>query len=421
MLDSVGNFLESTLGSFPILLSVQVIAFSIKLIFFIVLIRNISSTITARKPSLFILLVLLGGMFGDCSWILKLTHNLFFSESSYQPVLFLTRISWAMAVVQYQSLALFIESLVQKPFKISLRHKIFLIMSGGFILFFLGLAFFHFHRFELFQRASFEYAILRLAPLYMIFPLMLSSLFYTIRKLHSQKTPRILHRQLIIFIKAVITPYLIVDFIQVCPSNLSSSWLSYWITNSYAVITVSTILLTYAIFYCARKMMGLRFLNMRKHVKSHTHFSFIENFTDVFEQLNNALSLKELIHITQALFKDAFVLPARSISLHLRPFDAKSAQECIDYEQAAIEEKVETIIDADNTELSAYLKRSKILIYDELEFNNFYEENQKTTVVLNLLDSINADIFLPIYKHKKIIAYATQKSGYNNHQRKRDA
>ena len=85
----------------------------------------------------------------------------------------------------------------------------------------------------------------------------------------------------------------------------------------------------------------------------------------IFEQLNNALSLKELIHITQTLFKDAFKLPARSISLHLRPFDTHSAQECFAYSQAAIEKKVEIIIDSEETELSTYLKKSKILIYEE--------------------------------------------------------
>jgi len=405
MIHATKNFLESTLGSFPFLLMVHSIAFAIKLIIFIFLIRHKSNTSTARKSTYLLLLVLLGAHLEDFSWIAKLIYHLFFEGASYQPILFISRIAWAFTIVQYQAFSLFIECLITKPFKLSIRHKIFLTISSIFIVYFLGTAIFHFRNFEVKDRSWLEFALLRVAALYMLIPLMLSCMYSLVRKLKRERIPRILRKQLNLFLKAVMAPYLISDFVQTCPYNLTSSWITYWATNSYAFISISTILLTYAIFYCARKMMGLRFLNMSKHVKSPIESSFINNFKDVFEQLNNAMSLNEIIHITQSRFKDAFRLSTRSISLYLRPFDTRSAQECHTTEFIEIEKKVESVIDSKETELSTYIKKSKILIYDELDFNNFYEEKQKTTAVLQFLDSINADIFLPIFNQQKIIGY----------------
>ncbi len=416
MLHSMSFFIESILGSFPFLLFVQSIAFTLKLIFFIFLFRHRPSANTARKSTYFLLAVLLGGIFEDFAWIAKLIHNLFFYDLSYKYILFITRIAWAFTIIQYQSLSLFIEHLIQKPFQFSLRHKIFFTISAAFSLFFLCIAIFQFNTFAPNQRSPIEFAILRICALYVLLPLMLSCIFHIARKLKKQKIPRLLRRQLNIFLRAVITPYLISDFIQTCPSNSSSSWITHWVPNSYAIISVSSLLLTYAIFYCARKLMGLRFLNMSNHVVSPIQFNVVDKFKDFFEQLNNSMSFKELIHITQSLFKDAFQLPARSISLHLRPFDAHSAQECCNHENAAIEKNIETIIDAKNTDLSRFLKKSKILIYDELDFSNFYDEKQHIKAVLQFLDNINADIFLPIFKHQKIIGYIIIEQNARPHQ-----
>lgn len=405
MLDTIKNFLELTLGNYPTMLTIESIALTIKVVFFVFVAKHKSRATHARISTNLLLCVLLGAMLPDLAWIVKIIHILFFSQSSYQPVLFVSRIAWAFIIIQYQALSLFIESLVQKPFKLSFRHKFFLTISSTLVLYFLGTAFFQFNVYKLSSRKWYEFTMMRIVALYMLLPLMLSCLLHIFRKLKNKKIPRILHKQFSILLSAVIAPYLISDFIQTCPSNLSSSWLAQWTANSHAVISISTLLLTYAIFYCARKMMGLRFLNMSNHIQSPIQFSFIDNFKDVFEQLNNAMSLKELIHITQTLFKDAFRLPSRSISLHLRPFDTKSAQECNIYEHEEIEKKIEGIIDSDQSFVSSYLKKSKILIYDELEFNNFYEEKPSTTATLQFLDKINADIFLPIFKNHTIIGY----------------
>jgi hypothetical protein len=55
--------------------------------------------------------------------------------------------------------------------------------------------------------------------------------------------------------------------------------------------------------------------------------------------------------------------------------------------------------------IGSLLKESKIFIKDEIEFSNFYDEKTHRIEILNFLDSINADIFLPIYERQSITAY----------------
>jgi transcriptional regulator of acetoin/glycerol metabolism len=51
------------------------------------------------------------------------------------------------------------------------------------------------------------------------------------------------------------------------------------------------------------------------------------------------------------------------------------------------------------------MQTAKILIHDEIAFNNFYEETKETAALLRFLETINADIFLPIYEKDKLIGY----------------
>jgi len=250
--------------------------------------------------------------------------------------------------------------------------------------------------------------IMRITALYKFFPLIACGVFSTVIKLRSSKVPRILRKQLTLLIKVIVVPLMICEFLQVYPTNYSSNWGSNWFFDSYVGLNISTILLTYALFYCSRQIIRLRFLNMDKHVRSPIHLNFMNKFTDLFEQLNNALNLHELTHTTQRLLQEAFSVPVRSIKIYIRPCNESNANQYTEetnYDQDSIEKTVEAIINTKDTNLLSYIKQSKILIYDEIDFNNFYEENQATTATLKFLDNINADIFLPIYKNEKIIAY----------------
>ncbi|MGE0207129.1 MAG: sigma 54-interacting transcriptional regulator, partial [Candidatus Babeliales bacterium] len=174
-------------------------------------------------------------------------------------------------------------------------------------------------------------------------------------------------------------------------------------------VTVSTGLLTFAFYFCARKMMGLRFLNFNNHVHSPKTYNFIDDFKDVLEQLGHVSSTKELSHISQAFFKGAFNIQPSRVSLYIRKLQATENDQTSESEQLP-SSSIETVVEAfisrhESCNIAPFLRQTKILITDEIAFSNFYDETSITKEVLQFLYDINADIFLPIYEKNTIIAY----------------
>ena len=96
-------------------------------------------------------------------------------------------------------------------------------------------------------------------------------------------------------------------------------------------------------FFVGRRMIGLRFLNLRKDVESKEKFNFLSQFRDILEQLSYATALKELAHLNQTFFQAAFNVPLGRTRLFIR----KSEPEKDDhgyYDIANISTKVEQFI-----------------------------------------------------------------------------
>jgi transcriptional regulator of aromatic amino acid metabolism len=66
---------------------------------------------------------------------------------------------------------------------------------------------------------------------------------------------------------------------------------------------------------------------------------------------------------------------------------------------------VENFLSTQQQSVLNYFKQVKILIYDEIAFNNFYEHTAMSQTAVTFLDTIDADIFLPIYEKEHMIAY----------------
>jgi hypothetical protein len=63
----------------------------------------------------------------------------------------------------------------------------------------------------------------------------------------------------------------------------------------------------------------------------------------------------------------------------------------------------ETFLSTHEQSICEIMQKAKILIHDEIAFNNFYEETKETSALLRFLETINADIFLPIYEKEKLL------------------
>jgi transcriptional regulator of aromatic amino acid metabolism len=239
-----------------------------------------------------------------------------------------------------------------------------------------------------------------LFPFYGIFFLMPTSIYFSLKSLRISKKPRILNKQFLILIQFLIIPRLITDFIQYYPFR----FLNGYVSNCYSIIGISTALLTLALYFCTRKVMGFRFLNFHSHVQEHHRYNFVDGFKDTLEALSKASSVKELGHITQSFFKGAFAIQGSRISLHLRiinPVEESTFRK----ELSEIETHAEIFLTNRNPELEKCVNKVKILIHDEIDFSNFYDPNYADQTILQFLDAINADIFLPIYKNHSTIGY----------------
>ncbi len=153
--------------------------------------------------------------------------------------------------------------------------------------------------------------------------------------------------------------------------------------------------------------MGLRFLNLSDHVQAKHNFNFITDFKDILEDLGKVTNVRELTHISQSFLKSGFGIPANRTKLYLRKLN-KHQEDGDHNDQVNTALKVENFLLANSSENSLVLetlRQKKVLIKDEIEFSNFYEENSARTAIVDFLNGINADIFLPIFEKQNIVGY----------------
>lgn len=392
--------IELIFGSYPFLIAISTISILIKIFILRILITQKSSSNLLQAPRNFLLVILVGGLFEDLAWIALSIREYLIPQPDiilHSTILFLIRISWVFFALEYQALALFLENLVNPRGKFNIRQKVFIIFTFIFCFFFLYSALNVFHGLG---PLSIQLKLQGLFPFYGIFLLMLPTIYFCLKSTKKNRVPRIIKKQSLILVQFLIIPRLISDFIQYYPFHFFHGYFS----SCYSVIGISSCLLTIALYFCVRKIIGLRFLNLQNHVQEHHRFNFVDGFKDTLEDLAKATSMYELGHITQAFFKTAFDIPSNRVYLHLRtlnPQENGSNKVVL----SDIQAHAETFLSNSDPDLEKCVNKVKILIYDEIDFNHFYDPNYADETILAFMDSINADIFLPIYKNHTIIGY----------------
>src|SRR5579872_4280363 len=313
------EYVESILGSFYFILPATLLSFFLKLGILTALMRKTVTMDKAIKPLFFLGAILVGNMFSDIVWVLKSCRELYVFEFSYQYALFVVRIAWVFFIVQYQSMSLFIESLVTNHYTFPLRQKLFFVISSLFGLFFTIIAVIDFDCIDRAHRKfPFESTVQNLATFYALFLVVLPSLCIAIQKIRQDILPHLLKKQLRLFLQGLLAPVFLAELIQLFPFKVYGIT---WIAHSYAGVGFSTILITVSIYFCTRKIFGLRFLNLKSHVQQPMNINFIDDFKTVLERLSSVTSFKELGHITQNFFKETFKIPSYKTRLYLRKMD----------------------------------------------------------------------------------------------------
>ncbi len=393
------NILIHIIQSHAFLFSALVISFVIK-IFLILWLMPLGAFKKINQSSWLLLIgTIFGATFGDIAWLVKSGRIVFFPDLSYEIVTFFIRIAWAFLVIQYQSMALFVGSLANKSFSLSLYQKVCLGISSLFSGYFFYSAFFSYHylcdeasRTAATQKGGyFEFQLMQIISIYLLIALVVPALYHIMQRVKSEMVPKILTKQLKIFTLFFIIPFFMTEFmLGLCIKTVDTGF-------GRPLVAISTLLLIATICYCLKKIMGLRFLNSSAHVDGKANLSMIEDFKTVLEQLGNANSLHELSHITQTFFKEAFNIAPRSVSFILREKHYDDTI-CSDIHHA-----IELFLSTLDTSIKSYINEHGILSYDELSFDQFYQENSSTKTMVDFLNRINADIFLPIYIKNKIV------------------
>ena len=397
---SILNFFNSVQFLFFTILS----SILLKIILLIILIPQLWRSQNTKKTCFFLILVLFGSMMGEFTWALKISRWLFMPIIPYALVLFCVRISWALLIPQYQALGLFLDSLVEKKHSLSRFQKIKLCICNIISCYFVYLALFSQGINEQDRLITLdtdsagsplEIIIMRYTVYYILPILIIPHLVSCIKKIQTEQLPEILTHQLTKIIKYLMLPYLAAEL-------LIALHFKFAIVKNYynAIVGISALLITYISYLCIRNVMGLRFLNFTNHVESKHTFNFVDDFKFVLEQLSFASTHQELNHVTGTFFKQAFDIPIRKVALHLHNPITNELSRSND-----INILVEEFCATNHPVVPAYIITNKILIYDEIVFSNFYEEDILRTIIIQFLEKINADIFIPIFEKERVIGF----------------
>lgn len=401
------DFVSQLIGRDEFLFIVEIISCSIKLYFFIAL-SYYTTQYNKSKNFIYLLLIVLGGsIFSDAAWIVKIIKVLFIPSLDKRIIAFISRIAWASVVLRNQALLLFLQYLINKSLKPKISDYVWQTAYASLFFSCIIIAIIQFNT----PNPEglwyiFEVNIIQICSLSII-PSIVPILFRIYQALKSNAIPKILKHQLRTFIMYMIVPYYLLTFIS------KKSFLFVFIRNLVHVeqntlVCLTTLLSTYMVYYGSKYIMRLRFLNLNNQVSIRPGFDFINDFKDILEQLSQVSSMNELAHLTQTFFKSAFAIKTNRTKLHIRKQEKTIDEKEINYDAANIAKYVESFIahpESIGLKLATHLQQAKILIKDEIEFTNFYDAQADFKIMLEFLDTINADIFLPIYEKQNIVAY----------------
>ncbi|MGB8367570.1 MAG: sigma 54-interacting transcriptional regulator [Candidatus Babeliales bacterium] len=400
----IWNYVETVISSYPFLLIAITLSFLLKLFIFSNTIKQLLHATSQFRLWLLLTIILSANMISDFTWITKLSTFLFIPTMDYRIMLTIVRIAWAFTIIQSQALALFLVALVTKQYKLTFHQKIYCTITTLWVLFQLGLIVTCFNNNTPAMRPKIE-LISQYGIIWYQFLLILPSLFLVFQKLRKKNLPQILKTQLRILVKALMIPYLVIEFIQANPFRIQIFSFEF-LADSLAAVGASTILLTIVLLYCARKIMGLRFLNLNGHVQAKPNLQFANDFKIILEQFRQVTSIYELEHIVKHFFKDAFEIPISKIHLLFRNIESYPNQTDRSFRYFdTSDDRVETFLSMNAGNISTLIKKQPVLIYDEIDFSYFYNQSAEYHHLCNFLQAINADIFLPIYEQDTLLAY----------------
>ena len=355
-----------------------------------------------RHTFFFLILVIIGMVMGNISWIIKICHDLSMISIDYKYIQFVIIATWVINFIEYQALGLFIENLIEKKFTFRWHQKLFLAINVILIPIFIHITTSQVYGYTSFISIDTMYQFASLFRAFIIMP----SIIIVLTKLHNKYVPIIAKKQLTIFLQYILFPHLFFEFIEYFPlfgSQGSSADISGIIT------TLSTIFMTIAIIFCSLHVTRFRFLNFSNKVEDKSQGSPIGGLTGSFkhtiEKLSLATTPQELLFISQIFFKENFQIAPENVCLNFRN-NQESCSATRESSCSTTNNIIESFINNDYQSIEL-LQQFRILVADEVMFDAYYTTNTHQNVLADFLTKISSEIFLPMYDKHTIIAYLT--------------
>lgn len=386
------SFLEyfNLFGNYKFLLSAEIWALGVKS-FLIFKIISFARKTNLKNSNVLLTIAIFFSALINLSWITKLFQLLNIFAIPNQLLYLIIRTAWTGNLFFYQFFFMFLESLILQTKKISRFNKILSISTG---IISIPMLFIIFSYLTSNVRAPYEFFVMKSLGVY-CYILISIQIIYLVLKITKNKIPKILKRQVKIIISAILAPQVFLEFIQIFPFKIPSA-----ITNEFGLIGFSACLTTFLIYYCAKKVAKLRFLNLTEHNElNDISINFLTTFKDILDQLSQATKLEELNYICKNFFANAFSIDQNKIHLVLRNYN----NEKILSDNLQSIKKIEKILDSE--QIIDNLKKEKLFILDEIEFSHFYNENTEEQQKIDFLNQINAELFIPIFYRENVSAY----------------
>ncbi len=296
-------------------------------------------------------------------------------------------IAWIFCCIKPHFFGLFLEQLTEKKFYIKFYHKIIFGIEGIISLLFI------LNTINRIQGKEPLFLAINLYYFANIFWFM--AITKTVQKLSHHKIPVILKKQIRFLFYYFLVPHFVFLLFELFPIIL---WGQKQIES---IVTIESIFIAIFIHLCFKKIIRFRFLNMSKHVQIYKKLSNDTDFKEALEQINVASTIQEFSYITQQLLGKQVDNNKTFVNFYVRSLNNNQ-----DY----LQQQIECFLNNNDSivqESINILQQHKILVRHELEFDEFYTDNPKATILAEFLRSITCDIFLPIISNKKIIGYIT--------------
>lgn len=416
-------------GSFLLITKIFTFLFqSFLLVYLIELRKKISFSHYLWVP---LFLVLASRLVIDLGWIFAFAEGTPFDPFSSPFYFAFIKIGWLCVIIQHSMLALFFRRLI-KPF----GHSAF--TWDCLVVGFMSVAFFLTQFVFILKNATFgwqdttwsELNWYRVITVYCFVPLIFA-VYHLKQAIAVNELPGILKTQLKVFMSYMLMPYFVLEAISLVlfvikRSDLTYPYVLYW------SIGFSTLMITGGLYFCARQLLRLRFLNMDSEVKLQYGLESIGYIAAGIRHLMKARTIEQLKQSTVTLFNRAFEVSANDVAIHICPSELDGQmQDLLNNESVpdqAASHVHKTLIckknchpsssesQADNVELptgslSAYIAQGKILIRDDLEFNHFYQPEEQLKQAIEFLNILDADVFLPLYDRLRVMGYVLVKRG----------